>query len=272
MVFSSSFYNLQIKTTDYGAVVQAMRAVGVVPAYVSDSINGWISIFPQETRSIRSYAEKLSKKVDAPVFGMSMHDSEVMDYALYENGVLKDEFESAPGDIAKPPKGGNIEVLLKYAGEGVTKECIGNIMAGKVKEALHELGIEESAAETAPVEATGEEMVKKNLKNASWGQKVVWSGAMLLNKVNEQDAAKRGLNGPAFGGELYGHAVGRVLGLTEDQLFAEYDDFQCLDCIDDEDSFCDHRTVEGLAKGPQAKRNDKDFDYGSALSVHMIRP
>lgn len=139
MVFSSSFWTVQVKSSKFAAVVKAMRAASVVPAYVCEPINGWISIYPGDKTSTVFDAEKLSQHIDAPVFSLNCFDSDVMDYHAFENGEQKDEFESDPGYgtlSTKPPSGGNVEYIMSLAMPGIPQDCVENIFAGRIQAAL----------------------------------------------------------------------------------------------------------------------------------------
>lgn len=291
MVFSSSFWTIQVKSSNFAAVVKAMRAAGVVPAYVCEPVNDWISIFPKDKTSTAFDAEKLSQHIDTPVFSMNCFDSDVMDYHAFESGVQKDEFESDPGYgtiSTKPPSGGNIDYIMALAVPGTTVECVENIFAGRIQAALEELGLAEMGEGAAAIEAAGVSMIQENLKGASLAQKALWGGIMLLGKLNKNSAKKKGFDAPAYGGDLYGQAIAKVLGISDAQL-AEYADFQCFGCMDDDDKLCDHRTAEGKGKRAETihaaekdeaedddddEGEDDDFgdlDENSPLTLHLIR-
>ena len=291
MVFSSSFWTIQVKSSNFAVVVKAMRAASVYPAYVCEPVNGWISIFAKEKAENVFHAEKISQHIDAPVFSLNCFDSDVMDYHAFENGVQKDEFESDPnygGLSTAPPKGGNVEYIMSLAVPGTTTECVENIFAGRIQEALEELGLAEMGEGAAAFEAAGVSMIQENLKGASLAQKALWGGIMLLGKLNKNSAKKKGYDAPAYGGDLYGQAIAKVLGISGAQL-AEYPDFQCLGCMDNDDKLCDHRTAEGLgrrqANGPLStkdvdERDDvdeeddddlSDLDEDCELTFHLIK-
>jgi hypothetical protein len=104
--------NIHVRDADRDAVIEALRSLGVVPAYVRGSPETtWISIFPeaadQNDAALPDMARALSKALKRPVIGFIVHDSDI----------LLDRYNSAPGyftDEETPPEGGNPEALAVY--------------------------------------------------------------------------------------------------------------------------------------------------------------
>jgi hypothetical protein len=111
--------NLHVRDADLNAVVETLRSLGVVPAYVRGSPqNGWTSIFPeaadQDEVALPEMACHLSKALNRPVIAFLVHDSDIFLYWLCDGGKELDRYNSAPGFFTgeeTPPEGGNPEML-----------------------------------------------------------------------------------------------------------------------------------------------------------------
>ena len=73
------------------------RAVYVLPP----DEHGWVAIYDeatesQESRSLLTLASTASRALDAPAFAVSVHDSDVLELALFEHGNEVDRYNSAP--------------------------------------------------------------------------------------------------------------------------------------------------------------------------------
>lgn len=125
----SSYTNIQVKTRDFDGVARCLQERVVLPVYISRPCEkGWVSVYPritdnQDPDALRAISEMLSKEFETGVFGISVHDSNLFSYLLYENGKLSDDYESDPGyfdgeDL--PPRGGNMQAVVKYCVPGTT--------------------------------------------------------------------------------------------------------------------------------------------------------
>jgi hypothetical protein len=105
----TTFYNFHVRTTDANLVKQALEETQSI-AWISteshngwisteshngwistESHNGWISVYPY-----RAEAKAIAEFLKIPVLYLSLYDDDIAQYCLYENGVLVDEFDSAP--------------------------------------------------------------------------------------------------------------------------------------------------------------------------------
>lgn len=129
--------NIHVRDADRNAVIEALRSLGVVPAYVSGSPETtWISVFPeagdQDDAALPEMARALSKALKRPVIAFIVHDSDILLYWLCADGEELDRYNSAPGyfaDEETPPEGGNPETLAVY--------CKPNISADRLLRLLH---------------------------------------------------------------------------------------------------------------------------------------
>ena len=114
--------NIHVRDADRNAVIEALRSLGVVPAYVRGSPETtWTSIFPeagdQNDAALPDMARALSKALKRPVIAFIVHDSDILLYWLCADGKELDRYNSAPGyftDEETPPEGGNPEALAVY--------------------------------------------------------------------------------------------------------------------------------------------------------------
>lgn len=115
----SFFTNVHIRTDDDNGVAEAAAAYG--SAYLTDSSNGWISLYPEATESqdydsLIAVAVHMSKLFKCAAIGMLCHDSDIFQYILCENGKVVDQYNSAPGYFEGAdfePSGGNVDALLR---------------------------------------------------------------------------------------------------------------------------------------------------------------
>src|SRR5262245_45629482 len=99
----SSYTNIQVRSKDQQAVIDAVQNADALPAYVSPvSSTGWVSVYPRSTEDqddedLKQIANQLSQNLNTGVFGLLVHDSDIFMYVLSENGTLKDQYDSDPG-------------------------------------------------------------------------------------------------------------------------------------------------------------------------------
>ena len=116
-------------------------------ARVSDSKNGWITVYDeqsekQSTSELEHIAEQLSSKLDTHVFAFLLHDSDVFMYLLNHQGKRIDRFNSAPdyfGSVETSEDktwAGNCAKLLPLAKKGTTLAEMENVL--KKKYVFHE--------------------------------------------------------------------------------------------------------------------------------------
>src|SRR5262245_52734565 len=96
------FTNLHARTVDATAFERALTTLGALPAYVSEPEGGWLSAYPeltesQDTDELDRLASALSQHLHCAVFAFLVHDSDIFRYVLFEDGKLRDVYDSAPG-------------------------------------------------------------------------------------------------------------------------------------------------------------------------------
>lgn len=140
-----SFYNWHVRTNDAAAVKTALHESLKIAAYVSDVYNGWVSVYPH-TMYGDIEAVRLSAALSLPVLYLWEYHDDVAGYHLYENGVLRDGYESDPdywvgdldenGDEIQPKTPEELErlrgipdALLGYCLPGTTVDTIAVALA-----------------------------------------------------------------------------------------------------------------------------------------------
>src|SRR5579872_3260930 len=78
----ASFTNYQVRSQDVGACIKAVGTVARTSALVSDCVNGWITVYDeqsesQDTSELERIAKQLSAKLATDVFAFLLHDSDV---------------------------------------------------------------------------------------------------------------------------------------------------------------------------------------------------
>src|SRR5215813_6853153 len=97
----SFFTNLHIRNTSTAAICAALPSLVEGRAYVSPESSGWVTVYceaaeSQDDETMRELAGGLSKMLKTEALGFLVHDSDIAMYWLYRDGVLTDEFNSAP--------------------------------------------------------------------------------------------------------------------------------------------------------------------------------
>src|SRR5690349_3985810 len=123
------FTNCNVRATDTSKCASVLKSSISLRALMTDSKNGWITAYDEESESqdieiLRRLAIKLSKELKTVAIGILVHDSDIFQYLIYENGKLIDQFDSKPdyfgpvGDEQKKEWRGNFGKLLPYAAKG----------------------------------------------------------------------------------------------------------------------------------------------------------
>src|SRR5579863_4417552 len=97
----ASFTNYHVRTADAAACAKALTTLINSRALVTDSKNGWTTIYDersdtQDIEVLRGLAKGLSSKLKTAVIAMMIHDSDIFVYLIYEKGELIDQFDSKP--------------------------------------------------------------------------------------------------------------------------------------------------------------------------------
>ncbi|MGJ4950306.1 hypothetical protein [Bradyrhizobium sp. HKCCYLS20291] len=114
--------NLHVRDAEPAAVIDALRSLAVVPAYVRRAPGDrWTSIYPeaafQDEVGLSELGHALSAALQRPVIAFIVHDSDILLYFLIDRGKLLDSYNSAPGYFTEqtlPPTGGQPDVLAAY--------------------------------------------------------------------------------------------------------------------------------------------------------------
>ncbi|MGH9547718.1 MAG: hypothetical protein ACRD3W_00020 [Terriglobales bacterium] len=118
----SFFTNIHAKSVDIAEVKECLQQANFVPAYLLEDAQ-WTSIFPEATESqdweiLETMCEDLSKSLNTSVIGAVVHDSDILNYVIYEAGLQADLYDSDPGywdGEEELPNGGNVAVLSKLS-------------------------------------------------------------------------------------------------------------------------------------------------------------
>jgi hypothetical protein len=160
--------NLHVRDAAPDAVIEALRSLDVIPAYVRGSPeNTWTSIFPraadQDEAALAEMGSRLSKALNRPVIAFIIHDSDVFLYLLHHGGKELDRYNSAPGYFAgeeTPPEGGNPDMLAICCPPGLSTD--------RLLRLLHPESVapEQPPGKTPDREAKLKEAVLKKLRQA----------------------------------------------------------------------------------------------------------
>jgi len=108
-------------------------------SYITDEVDNWVSLYvesdeSQDWNAMRNRTSAISKGLNTSVFAFIVHDSSDFGYALFSNGVLKDEYESNPDFLEEQDDSiherlkGNIEVIFPYCKRGITKDRLEKLL------------------------------------------------------------------------------------------------------------------------------------------------
>src|SRR5580700_7770007 len=95
------FANYHVRKADAAACAKALTTLISSRALVTDSKNGWTTVYDERSDSqnieiLRGLAKGLSSKLKTAVTAMMVHDSDLFVYLIYEHGELIDQFDSKP--------------------------------------------------------------------------------------------------------------------------------------------------------------------------------
>jgi hypothetical protein len=120
------FTNYHVRKADAAACAKALTTLISSRALVTDSKNGWTTVYDERSDSqnieiLRGLAKGLSSKLKTAVTAMMVHDSDLFVYLIYEHGELIDQFDSKPdyfGPVSEAQKKewrGDFAKLIPYA-------------------------------------------------------------------------------------------------------------------------------------------------------------
>jgi hypothetical protein len=160
--------NLHVRDANRNAVIEGLRSLDVLPAFVRGSPeNTWTSIFPeaadQDEAALSEMASSLSKALNRPVIAFLVHDSDVFCYWLYNGGKELDRYNSAPGYFAgeeTPPEGRNPDML------GVC--CPPDLSTDRLLRLLHpeRIALEQPPSKKPDLQAKMKDAVLKKLRQS----------------------------------------------------------------------------------------------------------
>ena len=113
----NSYTNLTLRGPDPSAVAEALKGRS---AFITPKQNNCVVVLDEESDAqdldaLSRLAQDLSSKLSCPTLAVMNHDDDVLLYALYDNGVLVDEYNSSPDYFedgpSRPPESGDAETL-----------------------------------------------------------------------------------------------------------------------------------------------------------------
>jgi len=115
------FGSIHVLTKDRDEVKRAVESIESKRTrkfLVAPPIDGWVTVFPENNGQDGSVAEELAEKLpNRAVLYTMVHDDDVFAYWYFENGVLKDRYNSCPkyfDDNNTEPRGGNAQAFAKF--------------------------------------------------------------------------------------------------------------------------------------------------------------
>jgi hypothetical protein len=136
----ASFTNLHIRNASPPAICSTLLKLTPSRAYVSPPSNGWVTVYPEATedqneKTLCAFASGLSRTLKTDVLGVLVHHSDIAAYWLYRNGVLIDEFNSAPDHFGeyvdeqtRARLRGDTDVLLPLCVDGTTSAQLDEVL------------------------------------------------------------------------------------------------------------------------------------------------
>ena len=139
---ATNFSNYHIRHRSADTVEKVARTVLSGKAYLTNLWGDWISLYDDQTgqnpAELHRVAGMLSAGLGCPVFGFLVLESDVLEYAIYDQGNLRDEFSSKPehsGALAASRRArlnGQPEVVKQYVSVGVKLDEIKRLLTGSV--------------------------------------------------------------------------------------------------------------------------------------------
>src|SRR5690349_10224754 len=160
--------NLHVRDADRHAVIEALRSLDAIPAFVRVSPEDtWTSIFPeavdQDQAALSEMASNLSKALNRPVIAFLVHDSDIFLYWLYDGGKELDRYNSAPGYFTgeeTPPEGGNPDTLAVYGTPRLSTDRLLRLLHPE------RIGLEQPPSKKADRRAKMKDAVLKKLRQS----------------------------------------------------------------------------------------------------------
>jgi hypothetical protein len=140
----ASFANVHVRKADAAACAKVLKTLISSRALVTDSKNGWTTVYDEESESqnievLRELAKGLSLKLKTAIIAMLVHDGDVFMYLLFDGGELVDQFDSKPdyfgpvSDAKRKEWAGDFSRLLRYAKKGTSLAALKHASERKLK-------------------------------------------------------------------------------------------------------------------------------------------
>lgn len=140
------FTNFQIQSKSKAKVATAAKQLIVARAYVSKVSQGWVGVYDERTENqqdgeITRIAKGLSEALHTVVFAFLVHDSDIFQYWLFDDGNLKDTFNSDPDYFtettaeARALVAGNTKLLFSYCKKGADEAFLEQVLHPSAPEA-----------------------------------------------------------------------------------------------------------------------------------------
>lgn len=131
--------NYHIRSNKVETVCAALQRSIRSRAYVTQPVNGWISVYDeasdtQDEHELCRLSKALSKELKSVVFAFLVHDSDIFMYFLCDHARLVDQFNSRPdyfGEISPKEKTkwqGHPEIVCQYGRGGAKPRSISKIL------------------------------------------------------------------------------------------------------------------------------------------------
>src|SRR4051812_9041210 len=110
--------SIHVQTQDINAVrtaVESLNHPGTRRFYIAPSINGWVTVFPENNGQDESVTEALAAELpNETILHCAVHDDDIFAYWLFERGKLVGYYNSYPEYFCRenpPPRGGDAKVF-----------------------------------------------------------------------------------------------------------------------------------------------------------------
>lgn len=155
--FAQGLQSLIDKLTDAGPLGDgAIAALGMGPlmgsmdlAFVAPAVNGWVGIYP-DSGDPEELARILSERLKTTVLSFAIHDGDFLQYWIFENSELMDQYHSSPGYFGESVSAaerrrlrGKAEVLADLCNQATASQRLQRLLADPPSDAfalLDEIG------------------------------------------------------------------------------------------------------------------------------------
>ena len=133
------FTNIHLKTDKRDQIIDTIKEEDSVDNFfISPVLDGWVSVYDEAevdaTENVYNLASELSGKLGCKAIVFDVYDSDICKYQLYDNGEVKDKYNSNP-DYFEPTSQeekerlkGNPELLLPLCLQEIKVEDLRKIL------------------------------------------------------------------------------------------------------------------------------------------------